>query len=128
MNAACAYRDVRRASLAEGATPYQLTLMLFDGAIARIETARDLTAPEETEVRRRALDRALAIVHELQGALRDPETNELSSRLFMLYAYIGERLLEGTRSRDSAPLDEAAMLLGTVREGWMDIDPGAVAA
>lgn len=128
MNAAGAYRDVRRASLAEGATPYQLTLMLLDGAIARIETASELAAPEHVDVRRRALDRALAIVHELQGALRDPDTNELSARLFMLYAYIGERLLEGGRTRESAPLDEAAMLLGTVREGWIDIDPGAMAA
>ena len=128
MNAACAYRDVRRASLAEGSSPYHLTLMLFDGAIARIETASELTGSEHVDVRRSALDRALAIVHELQGALRDPDTNELSARLFMLYAYIGERLLEGGRTLESAPLDEAAMLLGTVREGWLDIDPGAAAA
>jgi len=128
MNAACAYRDVRRASLAEGATPYQLTLMLFDGAISRIETAGELAGPGQVDARRRVIDRALAIVHELQGALQEPDSNELSGRLFMLYAYIGERLLEAGRTRDRAPLDEAATLLGMVREGWLDIDPVAVAA
>ena len=126
--AACAYRDVRRASLAEGATPHQLITMLYDGAIARIETARELEGNEHANVRRHALDRALAIVHELQGSLREPDTNELSGRLFTLYAYISERLMEGAHGASSAPLDEAAMLLGTLREAWADIAPGAAAA
>ena len=128
MNATCAYRDVRRASLAEGATPHQLIMMLFDGAISRIETARELAGNEHADVRRHALDRALAIVHELQGALRDPDTDELAGRLFALYGYVSERLMEGARSQSAAPLDEAAMLLGTLREGWADIAPGAAAA
>lgn len=128
MNAVCAYQDVRRASLAEGATPHRLTMMLFDGAVARVRTALELKGREHAGVRRHVLDRALAIVHELQGTLRDPETNELSGRLFTLYTYISERLLEGTRSADDAPLEEAVVLLDTLREAWADIDPGAVAA
>ena len=128
MNAACAYRDVRRASLAEGATPHQLIAMLYDGAISRIETARELVGSEHANVRRHALDRALAIVHELQGSLRDPDTDELSGRLFALYAYVSERLMEGARSAEAAPLDEAVVLLGTLREAWADIEPGVAAA
>ena len=129
MNAACPHPAVTRASLVESATPYQLTLMLFDGAIARIEVAREHTGdPVRDEDRRQALERALAIVRELQGALRDPDTDLLAKRLFMLYDYIGERLLESARTGQEAPLEESEMLLDSIRESWLDIDPGVVVA
>lgn len=123
MNAALAYRDVRRASLVEGKTPHELTLMLFDGAIARLTAARGFTAARERAVRHRALDQALAIVHELQGSLRDPDTSALSGQLFALYAHIAERIVEADRTGENAPLEAATDLLGTLREGWTGIAP-----
>ena len=123
MNAAFAYRDVRRASLVEGKTPHELTLMLFDGAISRLTVARGFATARERGVRQRALDQALAIVHELQGSLRDPDTDELSGRLFALYAHVAERIVEANRTGENAPLEAATDLLGTLREGWTGIAP-----
>ena len=125
MNAALAYRDVRRASLVEGRTPHELTLMLFDGAVSRLSVARGFDAPGERTARRRTLDAALAIVHELQGALREPDTDPLSAQLFDLYRYVGERILEASRTGANAPLEEATALLGTLREGWVGIAPAS---
>ena len=125
MNAALAYRDVRRASLVDGKTPHELTLMLFDGAVSRLSVARGFDAPADRGARHRTLDSALAIVHELQGALREPDTDPLSGRLSDLYRYIGERILEANRAGDNAPLEEATALLGTLREAWVGIAPAS---
>ena len=125
MNAAHAYRDVRRASLVAGKSPHALTLMLFDGAIARLGAARELGAAGDRASSRRAIDRGLAIVQELQGSLRDPETNPLSTQLFGLYQHVIERLLEANRSGEIAPITAAEEILGTLREGWAGIDPNA---
>ena len=123
MNAALAYRDVRRASLVEGKTPHELTLMLFDGAISQLTVARSFGEATERAARHRTLDKALAIVHELQGSLRDPETDPLSGQLFALYQHVVERVLEANRTGEDAPLEAAANLLGTLREGWAGIAP-----
>jgi len=124
MNAAvAAYREVHRASLVESKSPHQLTLMLFDGALARIAAARELDPFRERSVRYRALDRALAIVQELQGSLREPETDELAGQLFALYAHVIERLIEAGRTSSNEPLASAVEVLDTLRDGWVRIDP-----
>ena len=126
--AAAGYRAVHRASLVDGATPHALTAMLYDGAIARIELARrTLQQPVADEgVRRRAIADALAIVQELQGALRDVESNALSARLFPLYQWICARLLSAGADRDAAALDEAQALLEPLRDAWRRIAPDTV--
>ena len=118
-NAANAYRTMRGAGLVEGASPHALALMLLDGALSRIGTARTL----ERDERHRCLDRALAIVQELQGSLRDPETDELASRLFALYGYVADSLLRADRERDDAPLDAAESVLSELRAAWVAIAP-----
>ena len=125
MNAACAYRNVHRASLVESKTPHELTLMLFDGALSRIETARELDPDVDGGTRHRAIERALAIVHELQGVLRDPGRDPLARDLFALYGHIIERLLEADRSGEVGPLEAAGELLDTLRDGWAGIAPSA---
>lgn len=122
MRAASAYSAVRRAGLAEGATPYQLTLMLFDAALARIETARELDGENQRSTRQSALSRALAIVHELQGSLRDPDRDDLAGSLYVLYSHVSEQLLEASRTGRQEPLVAASEVLGMLREGWVGID------
>lgn len=128
--AAAGYRAVHRASLVDGASPHTLTAMLYDGAISRIELARRSLQQVEPDdgVRRRAVADALAIVQELQGALRDVDSNPLSARLFPLYQWIGARLLSAGAGRDAAALDEAQALLEPLRDAWHGIAPSAAKA
>lgn len=128
MNAASAYRAVRGAALVEGAPPHALTLMLFDGALARIAAARTLDPRTERGERHRCIDRVVAIVQELQGALHEPEGESLAGTLFSLYAFVVERLLAADRDGEDAPLADAARVLGELREGWAGIAPEMRAA
>lgn len=123
MNAVTAYRNVHRSGLVEGASPHALILMLLDAGLARIAAARALDARERRAERHRCLDRALAIVQELQGVLHDPENDALAGQLFALYAHVIDRLLVADRSGEDGPLADAAAVLGTLREGWAGIAP-----
>jgi len=129
MNAArAAYLDISRTGLVEGRNAHELTLMLFDGALARMSTARELHAHEQRDERHRLIDRALAIVQELQASLREPERDPIAQQLFVLYTHICERLLEADQDGENAPLDAAQALLATLRDGWAGIAPQARAA
>ncbi len=129
--AARGYRAVHGAGLVEGASPHALTAMLFDAVVARLAAARAVPPDEagargpRAEARRRAIDGALAIVHELQGALREPETDPLSANLHALYARASSLLVEA--SRDAATgadkLDEAERIVAPLREAWHAIAP-----
>lgn len=117
-----AYRNVRRASLVENKSPHELTLMLFDGALRELSLARCCIESGELQLLRRALDKAIAIVQELQGTLRDTDTVELAANLFSLYGFIIDRLLEANRTNSVEPLDSAEQVLSTLREAWAGIE------
>lgn len=130
--AARGYRAVHGAGLLEGASPHALTAMLFDAAVARLAAARaepagDADAARRADVRRRAIDGALAVVHELQGSLRDPGTDPLSANLHALYARVSLLLVEANRDAGggAAGLEEAESILAPLREAWRAIAPGA---
>lgn len=129
MNAArAAYLDISRTGLVEGRSAHELTLMLFDGALARLSTARELQPVEQREERHRLIDRTLAIVQELQASLREPERDPLAQQLFVLYTHICERLLDADQEGEDEPLEAAQALLATLRDGWAGIAPEARAA
>lgn len=124
--AAKGYREMHRAGMVEGASPHTLTSMLFSGLLAQIEVARGVAGGNsngDREMRRTAIDRALAIVQELQGALRDLDSNEMSIRLFSLYSYVTGLLIDANRIPDNAKLDEVIGLVSPLRDAWDSIAP-----
>ncbi len=130
MNGLSDYQDNRRKGLVEGASPHTLTLLLFDGALSRLKVARTLTKLEDMGARHTCLDRTLAIVHELQGSLRDPDTNPLAGQLFSLYMFVCDQILKADRTRDNEPLKSAIEVLEELRSGWvaMELEPVAQVA
>lgn len=123
------YGHVHRAALVEGASPHELVRLMLDGAVASLGSAArlDPAAPGDREARHRAIDRALGFVHELQGSLRDPDTDELSGRLFSLYGFVTVQLLESTADGDQDKVRLAQDLLVPVAEAWKAIAPGRTA-
>lgn len=118
-----AYRTVRSASLIENKSPHELTLMLFDGALGHLNAARGLVSNGDAGRARAVIDKVLAIVMELQGSLRDPETNEISANLFRLYDFVIAQLLEAGRGAGDEPMRLAHEILDTLRDAWVGITP-----
>ena len=100
------------------ASPAELRLMLFDGAIRFTEQARRGYEARDFEVAFDGTTKAQAILRELINALRPAQAPELCERLTALYTYIYKQLVQASSTRELAPLDEVLKLLRFERETW----------
>jgi flagellar protein FliS len=123
-----AYQSVRRSTLVEGASPHQLIEMLYDGALSNIAIARQHLANGNRQLLHVHVDKAVAIVQELQGSLRDYETNELAGNLFELYSYLVSTLISANQSMDDEGFGVCAQLIDILRDAWQAIAPARLAA
>lgn len=123
-----AYQSVRKATLVEGATPHKLIELLYDGSLSNIAIARQHLAAGNREKLHVHVDKTIAIVQELQGSLKDYDTNELSANLFELYTYIVKTLISSEKDKDDEGFGVCAHLLDVLRDAWKSIAPENVAA
>ncbi len=105
------------------AGPAQLVLMLFDGALVRLEVARDAIAEGRISQAHEAIVRVQAIVDELNLSLDHERGGAVASSLASLYTYCSEQLVEANIHKDLAPLQEAVKVLAELRDAW---DQGVV--
>jgi flagellar protein FliS len=117
LRGAHAYRQTQ----VQSRTPLELVVMLYDGAIRFIGTARGAIERRDIPARRDALQRALAIVAELQNTLNLEAGGEIAASLDRLYTYVTDRLITAAAQNSVAPLDEARKVLETLRDGWSTI-------
>lgn len=99
-------------------TPLELVTMLYDGALRFLAVARDAIERRDIPARRDALNRALAIVSELQNTLNMELGGEIAVELDRLYEYSNLRLLDAAIKNDVAPIDEVRRIFEVLRDGW----------
>lgn len=117
-----AYRDAHVGG-AHGASPHTVVLMLLDGALSRLASARGQIARGEVPAKAESLSRALAIVEALRLALDHRQGGQIARNLEDLYEFVSLRITEANLHNSAAPLEEAASLLGEVRSAWAAIAP-----
>jgi flagellar protein FliS len=100
------------------ASPEQLRLMLYEGAIKFCRQAREALPKRDFETSYNALTRAQKIVLELSTSLNHQVAPDLCSKLNALYTFIYRRLVDANLHRDVAPIDEAINLLEYEKETW----------
>lgn len=100
------------------ASPEELRLMLYDGALKFCRQARDAVENAEIENTHDNLVRAQKIVMELSNSLRHDMAPELCERLSALYNFIYRRLVDANINKDTAAIDEAVELIEYERETW----------
>lgn len=101
------------------ASPAQLVLMLYDGAVARIQRAEQALADiPEPQVAHDALTRAQAIVAELSASLDHQAGGALAGNLGMLYDYVQGLLLDANVTKRPDRLPEVVGVLRDLRDAW----------
>ena len=105
------------------ADPYQLVLMLLDGALGKFAVAKGLIARNETAKKGEAIGQAISIVNGLRSSLDMSAGGEIAANLDSLYEYIERRLLEANLNNDVAILDEVSSLLREIKTAWESIPP-----
>ena len=101
--------------------PHRLIVMLMDGALERIATARGCMQRGETAEKARLLNRTVSIVAELRGSLDLSAGGQIAANLSELYDYMNRRLLAGLANNQLDALDEVSKLLNEIRSAWVDI-------
>jgi flagellar secretion chaperone FliS len=118
-----AYSSAQAHGGVAAADPHRLIVMLLDGAIERISTARGCMARGDTAEKARLINRAVSIIGELRNSLDPKAGGQLAANLGELYDYMGRRLLKATAENRVELLDEVNKLLHEIRTAWVAI-PG----
>jgi len=100
------------------ASPEQLQLMLYDGAIRFSLQARDAITAGDIEAGHNLLTRAQRIVTEMENGLRHEVDPELCNRMAALYGFVFGKLVDANIHKDVEALDDALKILRLQRETW----------
>lgn len=118
------YRHVGTVTAVTQASPHQLVMLLFDGAIAAVLQARHALATGDMDTKRATISKAMRIIDEgLKASLQAHGDPSLSENLGMLYEHMVSRLFQANLKSTDAPLQEVARLLGDLRATWAEIAP-----
>lgn len=103
--------------------PHRLIVMLLDGAVERVATARGCMQRSETSEKARLINRAMSIIGELRNSLDLRNGGQIAANLAELYDYMCRRLLLATTENKVELLDEVGALLREIRSAWVAIAP-----
>ena len=105
------------------ASPQRLVVMLYEGALKAIFTAKRAMAHGETALKGEAISKAIAILDQgLRPALDLENGGDIAANLLALYDYLASRLLYANLKNDPASLDEAARLLSELKSAWESLE------
>ena len=100
------------------ATPEQLQMMLYDGALRFAEQAKAALEARDFERSYNTISRVQKIITELSCTLKRDRFPELCDKLTALYSYVFKKLVEANVEHSVEALDEAIGLLRYQRETW----------
>jgi flagellar protein FliS len=108
------------------ASPGQLVLMLYEGAIrfseqalAGFEHKNDPLAFNQTI--NNNIHRAQAIIMELNAVLNMRRGGEVAANFRRLYLYLDRRLREANIRKQRAPIEEVVARLRVLRDSWAEM-------
>ncbi len=101
------------------ATPAQLTLMLYDGAIKFCNLAINAVEEGQIEIANTNIKKVEAIIAEFRATLnfKYPVAKDFDN----VYEYLGRRLLEANLHKDKEILEEVLSHLRVMRETWTEV-------
>lgn len=119
-----AYAQVGVESAVMSASPHQLVVLLFDGALSAMKKAAILIEQGDIPGKGQALTKAINIINNgLRAGLDHEVGGELTANLDSLYDYMTRRLLQANLHNDLAAIDEVNLLLSNIADAWKEIGP-----
>lgn len=102
------------------ATPEQLVLMLYDGALKFVTLAEEAFKEKNITKINNYLLRVQAIFTELLTALDKEKGGEIALNLERLYIFFIDRLTEANIKKDPKPMLEIKPLIENLRNSWAE--------
>jgi len=103
------------------ASPEQLLLMLYEGAIKYARQAQKDMEERNVEAANNKLKKTEDIISELMVSLNMDEGGEIAQNLYNLYDYMNRRLIQANIRKDPGLVDEVITLLTSLKESWEEV-------
>jgi len=117
--------DSYRKVATQTATPGQLVLMLYDGALKFMEKALNGFEHQDPKLFNQTINnnilRAQAIIHEMNASLNMQAGGEVASNFRRLYNYFYRRLTLANRTKQKAPIQEVISHVRRLRHSWAEM-------
>lgn len=121
-----AYSSVSLDSQIAGATPHQLIVLLYDGAINAMRRAEIYFQSGNIARRGEMISLAINIIDNgLRAGLNHEVGGQIAADLERLYEYISRSLLEANLNKSGEMLPHLISLMVDMAETWKAIDPQA---
>lgn len=117
VNAYQRYKDAQYST----ASPEQLLLMLYEGAIKYARQAQKDMEERNVEAANNKLKKTEDIISELMVSLNMDEGGEIAQNLYNLYDYMNRRLIQANIRKDPGLVDEVITLLTSLKESWEEV-------
>ena len=124
-----AYTNVAIDTNVAGADPHKLILLLYQGALLAISSAKNNMLRKNIPAKGKSISHAILIIESgLKSSLDTNVGGELANNLSALYDYMNQRLMVANLKNDVAALDEVSALLGELKGAWEQIGPAILPA
>ena len=114
------YNVIDTDAQAEFASPYELTKMLFTGALKSMALVPVLIERSQWEECSREVTRSIGIIGGLRDSL-DLSQGEIAENLFQLYSYMMRELIRAYRAKDTEAIRRVRALLVEIDDAWNQI-------
>jgi flagellar protein FliS len=117
-----AYANVGLETGIASASPHALIVMLYDGALVALLSAKTNIAAGNIAAKGSAISKAISIIDNgLRASLDKNAGGEIAANLDALYDYMSRRLLHANLKNDVTIIDEVHRLLADLRGAWVEI-------
>ncbi len=100
------------------ASPEQLQLMLYDGAIRYARQARDAIEAKDFETSYDRLTKAQNIILEMSHGLNHEVNPTLCKQVAAIYDFLFRKLVDANLYRDVSAIDDSLKVLAIERDTW----------
>jgi flagellar protein FliS len=101
------------------ASPHQLILMLYEGAMSAVATAQMQMRLKDVPAKGQSISKAISIISDgLSAALEQNGGGDVASNLHDLYQYMAQRLLEANLKNDDSAMEEVRQMLAQLKGAW----------
>lgn len=116
------YTGQFREHAVQSASPLQLVVMLYDGAIKFCDQGLVAMEKRDLDGQNNTLQRAQRIILELMSCLDTERGGEVAKNLLALYTYCINQLVEANIHDTKEPIRRVKKILNELRDSWVSLE------
>jgi len=116
------YIDQYRKAAVQTASPLQLIVMLYDGAVRFMNQAVEAMGNRDLPNQNLYLQKTQAILSELMSSLDLERGGEIATNLFSLYSFCYDELVIANLKDSPQHVQNAIKVIADLRESWAELE------